>query len=88
MDVVAASGLVTSALGDDLPLAPVNVAALLLVLMKLGMNELLGDVGDTAPWPLGVGNGEPLGDRPPNGELGNAICVGRFPAARDMMGRG
>ena len=49
MVVVAAKGFGISALGDGLPLAPVKVAALLLVLMKLGMNELLGDVGDTAP---------------------------------------
>lgn len=70
-ELVAPMGLATSALGDDLPLPPpVSVAARLLVRMKLGMNELLGEVGETA---AGVGRGEPLGDRPPKGEFGKGI---------------
>jgi hypothetical protein len=90
---VCPSGLAASTVGEALPLpAPVNVAALLLVLMKLGINDDRGEVGEVAPdaalaLGLGVGRGVPLGDRPLNGEFGIGICVGRL-VARDMIGRG
>jgi hypothetical protein len=55
--VLPASGFGASAVGLTAPAAlAVSVAALDLVLIKLGKNELLGEVGDA-----GVGSGDPVG---------------------------
>lgn len=62
---------------EGLPARPafafVIVAALDLVLIKLGRNELRGDVGLA-----GVLRGDPFGDRPVNPPEGSGIWVGRF----------
>jgi hypothetical protein len=82
------NGLAASTVGDDLPPLPVRVAALLLVLMKLGRKELRGEVGEVGPCP-GVGRGVPPGDLPPLKEalaFGIGICVGRE-LARDISAR-
>jgi hypothetical protein len=82
--VLPASGFGASAVGLTAPAAlAVSVAALDLVLIKLGKNELLGEVGDA-----GVGSGDPVGERGTNGEVGRGMWVGRFvDVERDMVGR-
>ena len=59
-----------------------SVAARDLVRIKLGKNELRGEVGLAGPF-----SGDPLGDRPVNPPVGRGMCVGRFwpVVGRDMV---
>lgn len=67
--VLPPSGFGASAVGLVAPAARVvSVAALDLVLMKLGKKELLGEVGEA-----GVGSGEPVGERGIKGVVGRGM---------------
>lgn len=70
----------------------VIVAARLLVRMKLGRKELLGDVGEARGKGWGVGKGEPVGEILVallfgKGDVGSGIWFGRLEdeLGRDMM---
>lgn len=77
--MLAENGLLAST--EGLAALAVRVAARLLVLMKLGKKEDLGEVGEA-----GVSLGDPLGDRPVNPLVGRAIWVGREDEpGRDML---
>ena len=67
-------GLLASVVGEFAPLPwLVKVAARFLALMKLGRNELRGEVGDAIP---AAGGGDPFCARP-NWAVGMGMWVGR-----------